>query len=93
MNVTIRNMPNEVVEKLRMMSQIEKRSLNNEILIVIEHGINEELKHTFDMKKNISKETQINIWEKLAGAWEDDRTSQEIIKDICDNSTFTKEGR
>lgn len=91
MNITIRNIPNDVIEKIRTLSQMEKRSLNNEILIILERGIQEEVKHSFDIKRNISKDIQIKIWGKLAEGWKDDRSTQEIVNDIYNNRTLGRE--
>lgn len=91
MNLTIRNIPEEVIEKIRTLSHMEKRSLNNEILLVLERGIQEEVKHLFNIKRNISKEAQISIWKKLSKEWQDDRSTEEIISDIYDNRTIGRE--
>lgn len=91
MNITIRNIPNDVIDILKTLSQREKRSLNNEILIAIERGVNKELENTFHSNRHISKDTQVKIWEKLAGTWEDDRSTQEIINDIYDSRTLGRE--
>jgi len=91
MNLTIRNIPEEVIEKIRTLSHMEKRSLNNEILLVLERGIQEEVKHLFNIKRNISKEAQISIWKKLSNEWQDDRSTEEIISDIYDNRTIGRE--
>lgn len=91
MNLTIRNIPEEVIEKIRTLSHMEKRSLNNEILLVLERGIQEEVKHLLNIKRNISKEAQISIWKKLSKEWQDDRSTEEIISDIYDNRTIGRE--
>lgn len=91
MNITIRNIPDEVIERIRTLSQMEKRSLNNELLIVLERGIEQEAHHSFDVKKNISKEVQMKIWDKLAKAWEDDRSTQEIVDEIYEARTLGRE--
>lgn len=91
MNITIRNIPNDVMDVLKTLSQREKRSLNNEILIAIEKGVKKEMEHVFNGNMHISKDTQIRIWERLAGSWEDDRSTQEIINDIYDNRTLGRE--
>ena len=91
MNITIRNISDEVIEKIRTLSQMEKRSLNNELLIVLERGIEQEAHQSFDVKKTISKEVQIKIWEKLAEAWQDDRSTQEIVDDIYEARTVGRE--
>jgi hypothetical protein len=87
MNITIRNIPTEVIEKIKTFSQLEKRSLNNEILFVLERGVQEELKSSFAGKKNFSKHTQIKIWGKLAGTWKDDLSTREIVRGIYQNRT------
>jgi plasmid stability protein len=91
MNITVRNIPDEVIEKIRTLSKMEKRSLNSEILIVLEKGIQEELHQRFDIKKNISKSAQIDIWEKLSNQWQDERSTDDIIKDIYENRTLGRE--
>ncbi len=91
MNLTIRNIPDEIIEKIRTLSQIEKRSLNNEILRIIENGVQKEITRAWKEEKNITKETQIKIWSKLANEWDDDRTTEEIIKDIYINRTLGRE--
>ncbi len=88
MNITIRNIPEEVIDKIRTLSQVERRSLNSELLMVIEHGLNEKLARRFGTKSYMSKELQVNIWKNLSGKWEDERTSEEIIKDIYDQRTM-----
>ena len=62
MNITVRNIPEEIDRKIRALSQLAKRSLNNEILVLLERGVQEEVNHLSKKKKNISKETQLNIW-------------------------------
>jgi plasmid stability protein len=89
MNITVRNIPEEVIRKIRALSQTGKRSLNNEILLLLERAVQEEVQHS--NKINISKEAQLNIWKKLANEWDDERSTQEIIDDIYDNRTLGRE--
>ena len=91
MNLTIRNIPDDVINKIRTLSQMEKRSLNNEILLVLERGIQEEVKHLFNIKRNISRNAQVNIWKRLSNEWQDDRTTDEIINDIYNSRTLGRE--
>jgi len=91
MNITIRNIPDDVIDKIKTISKMEKRSLNNEILIVLERGIEDELKNSFNIKRNISRDSQIEIWKKLSKQWKDDRTTEEIIDDIYISRTLGRE--
>ena len=91
MNLTIRNIPDDVINKIRTLSQIEKRSLNNEILFVLERGIQKEVQHFFNIKRNINKDAQISIWERLSKEWQDDRPTAELINDIYESRTMGRE--
>ena len=82
MNITVRNIPDQIVEKLKTLSLLEKRSINSQILIILEKGIQEQLESYTEKGHSISKETQLKIWQKLAGQWQDKRTTKEIIDDI-----------
>lgn len=86
-SITIRNIPDSILEKIRTLSTIEKRSINNELLLIIEAGLNEESERKTKNENIIPKETQISIWEKLMGKWEDDRSAKEIIEDIYAHRT------
>jgi len=91
MNITIRNIPDDIVTKIKTISEMEKRSLNSEILMVLEKGMQEEIKNRFKIKNHISKSSQINIWKKLSNSWQDDRSTQEITEDIYQNRTLGRE--
>ena len=91
MNLTIRNIPDDVINKIRTISKTERRSLNNEILIILERGIQEEVSGLLKEKRTISKNSQIEIWKRLSKEWKDDRSTDEIIKDIYDNRTLGRE--
>ena len=91
MNLTIRNIPDYVINKIRTLSQMEKRSLNNEILLVLERGVQEEVRHLFNIKRNINKSAQIDSWRRLSKEWQDDRSTDEIINDIYNSRTLGRE--
>ena len=91
MNLTIRNIPDNVINKIRTLSQMEKRSLNNEILFVLERGLQDEIRHFFKIKRSVSTDTQVNIWKRLAKEWQDDRSTDEIINDIYNSRTLGRE--
>jgi len=90
-NITVRNIPDEVINKIKTFSKIERRSLNNEIIVVLEKGLQEKSSLISRQKKHISIQTQIDLWENLAGLWEDDRQTKEIIKDIYEQRTKGRE--
>lgn len=79
-SLTIRNIPNQLISKLRTLSVIDRRSMNSEILFILEQGIaTERINKTGN---TINKETQLKIWNKLSGEWKDIRKTEEIIDEI-----------
>jgi hypothetical protein len=90
-SITVRNIPDEVLERIRALSAIERRSLNNEILVILERGTFSEYEDKLLKRKYLSKSTQMDIWKRLAGTWEDTRSAKEIIEDIYSNRTAGRE--
>ena len=86
-NITIRNIPDSVLKRIKTLSHIERRSMNSELLYLIEKGLNEEAKTKSNGPNVLSSETQAKLWEELIGMWEDDRSAEEIIKDIYSHRT------
>lgn len=91
MNITVRNIPEEVVSKIKTISGRERRSLNSEILWLLENALDVEEQRLITERRFISKEQQVATWEKLCGAWEDERTSEEIVADIVEKRTLGRE--
>ncbi len=86
-SITVRNIPDEILKKLKALSSIDRRSLNNEILIILERGTFTEYEEKLSTRKALSKDTQIEIWKSIVGKWEDDRSAEEIIRDIYSHRT------
>lgn len=85
-NLTIRNIPEELLRSLRKLSQKERRSLNSEILILLEKSLKE---HNLEKHGDtISVEAQAEMWSKLAGEWDDPRPADEIIADVLSHRTL-----
>ena len=81
-NITVRNIPDEILDKLRMLSILERRSLNSEILMVLEKGLAKESESVTFITGSLSKDTQIKLWQNLCGRWKDNRNTADIISDI-----------
>ena len=86
-SITVRNIPDEILEKIRALSAIERRSINNEILLILERGAFIEYEEHLHRRKYLAKSTQLEIWKELLGTWKDNRTAEEIIKDIYSHRT------
>ena len=87
-NLTIRDIPVDVLNKLRFLSKTERRSLNSEVLILLEFGLKNYICEKLTQNRTIiSKETQLKLWSDLFGKWEDERETKEIIKEIYEKRT------
>jgi plasmid stability protein len=91
MNITVRNIPDEIVKKIKTLSQMEKRSINNEILVILEKGLRREMERHSGNIHTVSKHTQLAIWQRLAGQWRDTRTTREIIADIISHRSLGRD--
>lgn len=86
-NITIRNIPDSILSRIRTLSEVEKRSINSELLILIEKGLNNEIETKETGTIILSMESQIKMWESLSGAWKDTRSTEEIKDDIYSHRT------
>jgi hypothetical protein len=82
MNLTVRNIPENVIDVIRDMAQQEKRSVNNQILTLLETATNK-------IPAKNSQPNRIDIWKTFDGAWQDDDdpTGDKLIQDIYENRT------
>jgi plasmid stability protein len=90
-NITIRNIPDSIFQKIKLMSEIDKRSLNNELLIVLEKGVRKMEDENKEYGIPLNKDIQISIWKELSGEWEDKRDTEEIIKEIYETRSLGRE--
>jgi hypothetical protein len=87
-SLTINKIPEDIINKIVALSKLEKRSLNKEIIVLLEKGIKS---HSILQGKMITKDVQIQIWKSIAGAWQDKRTTKEIIKDIYEQRSMGRD--
>jgi len=88
-NLTIRNIPEDVIKKVKALSVIERRSLNCELLMLIEKGLDREMASRGRLP--VSREAQVRLWEELAGTWKDSRSTKNIIAAIYDDRTVGRD--
>jgi hypothetical protein len=87
-NVTIRDIPEDVLNKIKILSQTRRRSINNELLLIIENGLRYyACDNASRNNSTVSKDVQLSIWSNLSGKWEDTRETDSIINDIYENRT------
>lgn len=90
-NITIRNIPDDVFGIIQRLSSIEKRSVNSELLVIIERGVHSEMEDTLNKAKHIPASIQANLWKNLSHTWVDKRSKEEIVEDIYGSRTTGRE--
>jgi plasmid stability protein len=79
-NLTIRNISEELMNKLRKRAALERRSINSEILILLEKSV---FGYTPEkMADQAAVDAQAVLWQKLSGQWDDPRTAEEIASEL-----------
>lgn len=89
--ITIKNIPESVINKIKDISFHENMSMNNKIIAILTSGIS----HDFTKKKNnyfssLSSQLRAKTWRKIAKQWDDTRSAKQITEDIYKNRS---EGR
>jgi plasmid stability protein len=82
-SITVRNIPDEILEAVRILSIKERRSLNNELIVIMENGLNSIRSSSSPLKTELREYP----WKKLAGKWKDRRSTAKIIDDIYSSRT------
>lgn len=91
-NLTIRNIPDEILKRIRIFAARERRSLNSELLIVIEDGIAKRISGDTGTPNNgyipgsgsgmMSPGARGKLWTELCGSWKGEGTLQEMISEV-----------
>ena len=89
-SITVRNIPDSILRKIKALSQIERRSINNEIITILEKGLKDQTDYQ-NSSHVLSKEGQIDIWNSISGKWEDKRKTKEIVTEIYSNRTMGRD--
>ena len=93
-SLTVRDIPGEILDKIKVLSERERRSLNKQFLVIVEDGLRT---HTAALERGRdsgpSPSLQLALWGDIAGKWEDDRSTGEIVSDIRRHRTAGREVR
>jgi len=90
-NITVRNIPDSVFEKLRLLSEIDRRSLNNELLVAIESGLKDLEQERSRSLARVNPQIQITLWKDLCGTWKDLKSKEEQIEELLEDRTLGRE--
>lgn len=88
---TVRNIPESLCTMLRDLARIERRSLNNEILVALEIGVQELQAKIHRGGVRVPPEVRSALLSEIAGKWKDNRSTARIIKDIVGSRTMGRD--
>ena len=93
-NLTIRNIPDEILKRIRILAAKERRSMNSEMLIVIEEGLAAKISSDSGAVGSgfsgssgsvplLSCAGREKIWTELCGEWKDTRPTRDLVAEIA----------
>ncbi|MGH8651978.1 MAG: FitA-like ribbon-helix-helix domain-containing protein [Gammaproteobacteria bacterium] len=80
-SITIKDIPHNLLERLRARAALDKRSMNKAII----HLLDQALSETNDdpaIRLREQLDSHVQAWSRLAGRWDSDRGSAEEIDEI-----------
>jgi plasmid stability protein len=88
-SLTLQNIPDDLLARLRAAAGEERRSLAQEVLVFIE----EALATRVDVDREPPRDTaaQAAAWRELAGTWRSDRSADEEIADLYAQRSLGRE--
>ena len=93
-SMTVRDIPGEMLDRIRVLSERERRSVNKQFLVIVEDGLRA---RTAALERGRAAgptpDLQLALWRDIAGKWEDKRSTKEIVADIRRHRTVGREVR
>ena len=91
--ITVRNVPELLLEKVRALSRRERRSMSKEFLVVLEEGVEHHQAAISSRQtcSSFSPAAQAGAWKALCGEWKDSRKTSEIVDDIRQHRSMGRE--
>jgi plasmid stability protein len=87
-SLTLKNLPDDLLQALRQAAQRDRRSLTQEIIHLLEVALREGKP---SVERSADAEAQLAAWRKLAGKWESDVKDAVEAKRIIERRTEGRE--
>lgn len=87
-SLTLKGIPDELLEALRDIAEAERRSLTQEAIRMLEESV---AARTNEAALSSAAKRQADAWRQLAGRWKSDRSDDEEVADIYDARTPGRE--
>lgn len=90
-SITIKDVPDKLLERLRQRAQEDNRSMNREVIHLLNLALaNQPVNQDFGSDtRNV--ESQIQAWRRLAGLWDSDLNTTDEIERIYAARTFGRQ--
>ncbi len=77
--LTLKNLPEDLLDRLRKRASDERRSLNQEVIHLLEQFL---LADEKNVRLREDKQRQVEAWRQIAGRWKSSQTAEEEIREI-----------
>ena len=91
-SLTLKNMPDDLLENLRQRAREQRRSLNSEAIILLEKALAADAPAPPASVIETERNAQLAAWERLGGRWPGgDAALDALVADIYDARTEGRE--
>ena len=80
-SLTIKNIPDRLLARLRERAAMERRSMNKEIIRLLDVALSAERAHPMEYRRGLA-ETQAAAWSRLGGRWASDTPIEDEVAAI-----------
>ena len=80
-SITIKNIPDQLLSQLREQAEMEQRSMNKEIIRLLDLGLSTHRSHAPEHRRMLAQ-AQVQAWSRLGGRWISDVPVEDEIADI-----------
>jgi plasmid stability protein len=81
-SITIKDLPENLLERLRRRAREDKRSMNREVIHLLDLALARETVQTAKEARSREVDRQVQVWRSLAGRWDSDLDTAEEIAGI-----------
>jgi plasmid stability protein len=91
-SLTLKDLPDDLLERLRERARQERRSLNREAIVLLEQALAPDAGAVSARIAEAERAAQLVAWERLAGRWPGgDAALDALVSDIYDARTEGRE--
>ena len=80
-SITIKNIPGQLLARLRERAAMDKRSMNREIIHLLDRSLSAERAHALELRRTLA-DTQVQAWSRLGGRWVSDVPIEDEVAGI-----------